>query len=125
MAQRDAFGHFLPGESGNPGGKPKTKKMTDALKLLMTLSPEARDAYQPKDGFEEAAKMLLQSAFQGDGKFSQRVHALALIFDRIEGKADISDSEADAMKGSRTIVMDMPSPAPPPVVKSEESKKPN
>ena len=124
MAQRNEFGQWLPGASGNPSGKPRTKKMTDALKRLLELSPEQRAKYHPLDGNEEAAKMLLESAFKGDGKFSQRVHALALIFDRVEGKPDISDSEADAMKGQRVIVMDMPSPAPP-VVAPEETKKPN
>lgn len=125
MAQRNAFGQWLPGESGNPAGKPRTKKMTEALRRLLELSPEAREAYQPKDGHEEAAKMLLQSAFKGDGKFSQRVHALALIYDRIEGKADISDSEADAMKGQRMIVMDMPQPMITAPEQPKDEKKPN
>jgi len=125
MAQRNEFGQFLPGESGNPSGKPKTKKVTDALRRLMELSPKQREKYEPLDGYEEAALMLIKSAFGGDGKFGQRTHALALIYDRIEGKADISDSEADAMKGQRTIVMDMPSPQPPAVVPTEEKQKPN
>jgi hypothetical protein len=126
MAQRDAYGKFLPGESGNPSGKPKTKRVTDALRKLMDLSPSAREKYSPNDGYEEAAKMLLESAFKGDGKFSQRVHALALIYDRIEGKADISESEADAMKGQRMIVMDMPQPPAPQVApEKDEDKRPN
>lgn len=125
MAQRNEFGQWLPGESGNPTGRPKSRKVTEALRMIMDLSPEKRKAYVPKDGHEELALQLVKSAVEGDGKFNQRVHAQALIYDRIEGKADISDSEADAMKGQRMIVMDMPSPPPPVVTKPEEPKKPN
>jgi len=120
---RDANGKFLPGGSPNPGGRPKSRKTTEALRKLMDLSPEAREKYKPKDGHEEAALMLLKSAFDGDGKFSQRVHALALIFDRTEGKAEISETEADAMKGQRMIVMDMPQPKHPvPVIEPEKTE---
>jgi hypothetical protein len=123
-ADRAPDGKFLPGISGNPSGKPKSRKVTEALKRLMELSPSERSSYKPTNGFEEAAMMLLKSAFEGDGKFSQRVHAIALIYDRIEGKSDISDSEADALKAGRRLVMDMPTaetPAPPP----QQEKKPN
>lgn len=126
MAERDTIGRFMPGASGNPGGKStRSRKVTQALRMIMDMTPAQRAAYVPLNGHEELALQLVKSAVEGDGKFNQRVHAQALIYDRIEGKPEISDSEADALKAGRRLVMDMPTaetPAPPPQI---EPPKPN
>jgi hypothetical protein len=97
------------GECPNPGGRPK-RRLTQALVRLLEMSPSRRNKYQPKDGFEQTAMGLIDSATRGDGKFKQRSHAQSLIFDRIEGKPEPSDREADALHKSRTIIFDMPMP---------------
>jgi hypothetical protein len=120
---RDENGHFLPGASPNPSGRPKSRKVTEALSKLLDMSPEDRAKFKPTNGYEELAVGLLDSAFKGDGKFGQRAHSQALIYDRIEGKSEPSDKEADAIKGNRTIVLDMPSPALPEETKPEDKDK--
>jgi len=117
-------GRFLPGESGNPNGRPKSRKVTQALERLLELAPAKRKKYKPKDGYEEIAMGLLTSATKGDGKFRQRSHAQALIYDRIEGKPEPSDKEVEAVKRTRDIIFDMPTPpvvtpAPPKTAKVE------
>lgn len=107
-------GRYLPGESGNLLGspllRPKNIKVTEALIRLMDLSPAERRKYRPKTGYEEMALGLIQSATKGDGKFKQKSHSQALVYDRIEGKPKPSDEEADAIKAARTIIWDIPTP---------------
>lgn len=62
---RDDKGRFIPGESGNPNGRPKDT-ITDILKLK--LDPER---------FVDA---LLGKAYEGD------VRAIAYVYDRLAGK---------------------------------------
>lgn len=102
--------NWKPGVSGNPAGSQKNREVTKALKKMLELSKAQREAYKPVNGYEELALSLVKSALDGDGKFRQRAHAQALVYDRIEGKPEPSDKEMEAMKAARTIVMDMPRP---------------
>ena len=74
---------FKPGVSGNPGGRPKSKPITDLLRELLEEDPQmARDI----------AKKLLQLAKKGSlGHFKEMT-------DRIEGPVvQQQESKADVM----------------------------
>lgn len=65
---------WLPGQSGNPGGQPKGKRIT-------TLIREALE--QEDDGelvVQRLARMMIEQALQGDFRFAKE------IIERIEGK---------------------------------------
>lgn len=64
-------GRWKPGQSGNPGGRPKWKPLTQALQELIDERPEL---------MRELAKSLVVKAGKGD------VSAFNTIFDRLEGK---------------------------------------
>ena len=72
-------GHgFLPGQSGNPSGRPRTKGLVNALR--------ARVAEVGADGrtIEEAlADVLVEEGLGG----KNRLAAVEAIFDRLEGRA--------------------------------------
>jgi hypothetical protein len=68
---------FVPGQSGNPAGRPRTKGLVAALKVAV--------AEVGKDGrtVEEAlADELVRQALRG----RRRLVAIAEIFDRLEGR---------------------------------------
>lgn len=72
---RDSKGRFLPGTSGNPGGRPQTKILTGAL--IKTLSKKTGGGIN----YELVAKILVSLALGG------KIEAIKEIFDRVEGKA--------------------------------------
>lgn len=62
---------WVPGRSGNPSGKSKTKLLTDALRIELIQNPnQAR----------KIAKVIIEKAEEGD------LAAANIIFDRLEGK---------------------------------------
>jgi hypothetical protein len=69
---------FPKGTSGNPDGRPKLTKLTDALReQLAEINPDA-----PEETIaEEIAKTLIKLALSGD------IAAIRECFDRAEGKA--------------------------------------
>ena len=68
---------FKPGQSGNPGGRPKTKLITQAYReLLEQLDPKKR-----KTLAEILARKAIQQALKGN------LAALKEITDRTEGKS--------------------------------------
>lgn len=80
---------FQPGQSGNPGGRPKTKPFRDAL-LIEARAAENGDPCEAKPGsLRWNARKLLE---QGD------VPAIREIADRLDGKvpqAVVGDGEHD------------------------------
>jgi len=75
---RDEKGRFVPGQSGNPSGRPARKPLTDALlEFLKDIDPKSRTG---KSRMEEIAMTLAVLASKGD------IKAIKEIFDRIEGK---------------------------------------
>ena len=61
---------FQPGQSGNPGGRPKKKPLTDAI-----MAELAKD-----DNLSEVAKKFVQMMKMG------KVEAVKEVWDRLEGK---------------------------------------
>lgn len=79
---------FAPGQSGNPGGKPKRAKLfTNALLASLKKTDENN-----VEAIQRIADKLAQLAEEGD------VHAIKEIADRVEGKvpqAIVGDDDAD------------------------------
>ena len=68
---------FKPGQSGNPGGRPKTKLISQAYQeFLAELDTKKRRTIA-----QEIAKQMIQSALKGD------LAAAKEVTDRTEGKA--------------------------------------
>lgn len=83
---------FQPGQSGNPGGRPKEKPWKEALRME-ALAAERGDPCEAKPGsLRWNARKLLE---MGD------VSAIKEIGDRFDGKvaqAIVGDDEQDAIK---------------------------
>ncbi len=90
---------FQPGQSGNPGGRPKKTPLTDALRAL--LEKAAPGALKDKDYARAIAEALARRAARGD------VSAIREVCDRVEGKpkqavelavgfSNLTDEELDA-----------------------------
>ena len=73
---RDEQGRFLPGTSGNPGGRPKgSVSLATALQRELLRRQESGQA-----GIEAVAARLVDLALQGD------LRAVREIGDRLDGK---------------------------------------
>jgi len=86
-------GHgFLPGQSGNPQGRPHTRGLIAALRLkIAEIAPDGRPIE------EHLVEVLLQEALHG----RHRLPAVELIFDRLEGKARQTLEVADITRELR------------------------
>ena len=76
---------WKPGQSGNPGGRPKRKVLTDAYTALLdqTISPDVARKLQIKESStyaEVIAMALVREAVKG------KVNAAAELADRAEGR---------------------------------------
>jgi len=68
---------FVPGQSGNPNGRPRTKGLLNSLKVKITeVGADGRTVE------ELLVAALIEEAFEG----RNRMAALAYIFDRLEGR---------------------------------------
>lgn len=67
---------FPPGVSGNPGGRPSIKPLTDALKKALA-EPDEKTR---RTNLEEITRSLIAQAKRG------KVDAIGMILDRLEGK---------------------------------------
>jgi len=83
---------FEPGQSGNPGGRPKNKPFKEAL-LIEALAAERGDPCEAKPGsLRWNARKLLELG---------EVPAIKEIADRLDGKvpqAVVGDDEADPVR---------------------------
>lgn len=79
------------GESGNPGGRPKTKHITDALLKIALLDPEKLAQFKPKTMAEAGA--LAQWGRVGGSRGG--TEALREIMDRLEGKAAAAQEDRE------------------------------
>lgn len=76
---RDDKGRFLPGVSGNPGGMPKRKIITDQIvSQLDKVNPADKEG---RTNLQILVDALVEQANKG------KLHAISLIADRVEGKA--------------------------------------
>jgi hypothetical protein len=88
---------FNPGQSGNPGGRPKVKPFRDALMIEALSAENGEPCLAKKGSLRWNARQLLE---QGD------VPAIREIADRIDGKvpqAVVGDDESDAINIIHTI----------------------
>jgi len=83
---------FQPGESGNPGGRPRMKPLSDAYRRVLGMSDEEIQKLNPAE-LSRAMKIALsiaKKAAEGDTR------AAAEVADRVEGTAirsvDVSGS---------------------------------
>jgi hypothetical protein len=83
---------FLPGQSGNPNGRPRTRGLVSALRSK--VSEIGTDGRSVED---QLVSVLLQEALRG----RQRLAAVEIIFDRLEGRARQQIEVADITKELR------------------------
>jgi hypothetical protein len=99
LARGEVF-RFKPGQSGNPGGRPRTAKLSEAcrakLASLMPGDPESR-SYA-----EAIADKLALQALKGDIRAAQE------LADRAEGRP--SQAPPAEQSGVKYVVLDMPRP---------------
>jgi hypothetical protein len=100
LARGQAF-RFKPGQSGNPGGRPRTAKLSEACRAKLASSipgdPESR-SYA-----EAIADKLAQLALKGDIRAAQE------LADRAEGRPSQMVPPAE-QNGVKVIILDMPRP---------------
>lgn len=83
---------FLPGQSGNPSGRPRTRGLVSSLRAKMgEIGPDGHSLEDRLVG------VLIQEALKG----RQRLAAVAVIFDRLEGRAHQQIEVADVTKELR------------------------
>lgn len=68
---------FEPGQSGNPGGRPKTKPFREALEMEAKLAEAGEACFAQKGSLRWNARQLLE---QGD------VQSIKELADRLDGK---------------------------------------
>jgi hypothetical protein len=83
---------FLPGRSGNPSGRPRTRGLVSALHAKVSeVGPDGRSIEQ------QLVEVLLHEALRG----KHRLAAVEVIFDRLEGRASQHIQIADVTKELR------------------------
>lgn len=83
---------FQPGQSGNPGGRPKERPFRDALRLEAAACANQEPCEAPKGSLRWNARQLLE---RGDPA------AIRELADRLDGKvpqAIVGDDEHDPVK---------------------------
>jgi hypothetical protein len=83
---------FLPGQSGNPSGRPRTRGLLGTLRLRVAeIGPDGRSLE------ERLIDVLINEAMRG----RHRLAAVETIFDRLEGRARQHLDVADVTKELR------------------------
>jgi hypothetical protein len=91
---------FQPGTSGNPGGRPRSAPLTNAIREIL----DEIDPHTGMDGAERAARALFKRACQGD------VWAFREIREMAEGRfslaliAKVNTDEKDVAKAKQTLL---------------------
>lgn len=75
---RDGKGQFVPGQSGNPNGRPKELSIVAALKRMLDKTPEGKD--------KKYLDMLVERVLK-IGIADGNVQMLKDIIDRVDGRA--------------------------------------
>ena len=83
---------FMPGKSGNPGGRPKGGSITARIRRILERETSDGDALA-----EKVAEIVVARALRGDHKF------LTTLLERIEGK--VPDRITTEEDGSFTIIL--------------------
>jgi len=80
---------FLPGQSGNPNGRPRTRGLLGTLRVKVAeVGPDGLSLE------ERLVNVLLQEALHG----RHRLAAVEIVFDRLEGRARQHLDVADVSK---------------------------
>ncbi len=78
---------FKPGQSGNPGGRPKGRQsMSRILERLCAMTPEEFEAFKPKTVAEEMAKAWCERAVDPSLPSGLSLLYSKALVDRMEGK---------------------------------------
>jgi hypothetical protein len=99
LARGQAF-RFKPGQSGNPGGRPRTAKLSEACRAKLA-SPIPGDP-ESRSYAEAIADKLALQALKGDIRAAQE------LADRAEGRP--SQAPPAEQSGVKYVVLDMPRP---------------
>jgi hypothetical protein len=87
MSDRDSSGKFLPGVSGNPGGRKKGPSITRVARLLLEDDPEMWACVREIDaGAPEGKHEKLKIAVALVRKAKTDMAALKELLDRVDGK---------------------------------------
>jgi len=100
LARGQTF-RFKPGQSGNPGGRPRTAKLSEACRAKLA-SPIPGDP-ESRSYAEAIADKLALLALRGDIRAAQE------LADRAEGRPSQMAPPAE-QNGVKYIVLDMPRP---------------
>jgi len=103
LARGQAF-RFKPGQSGNPGGRPRTARLSEACRVKR-VSPIPGDP-ESRSFAEAIADKLAQQALKGDIRAAQE------LADRAEGRPSQMAPPTE-YSGVKYIVLDMPRPPGP------------
>jgi uncharacterized protein DUF5681 len=100
LARGQVF-RFKPGQSGNPGGRPRTAKLSEACRAKLA-SPIPGDP-ESRTYAEAIADKLALQALKGDIRAAQE------LADRAEGRPSQMAPPAE-QSGVKYVVLDMPRP---------------
>jgi len=100
LARGQAF-RFKPGQSGNPGGRPRTARLSEACRVKR-VSPIPGDP-ESRSFAEAIADKLAQQALKGDIRAAQE------LADRGEGRPSQMAPPAE-QHGMKVVVIDVPRP---------------
>src|SRR5262245_49408478 len=82
--ERNSFGQFVPGRSGNPSGMPRgTPKISVAL--MKILATRLGEDFKPVNHADRIALTLLKKA-----EIDQDIHAIKEILERTEGRVSVN-----------------------------------
>jgi hypothetical protein len=95
---------FKPGQSGNPGGKPKTKLIRDAMTKIGSLDAEQLETYKPKTVIERVTLEIYKTMLNPTRNSAAAVQAFNTAADRIDGKPKPSDEELDSSKNMTVLI---------------------
>jgi hypothetical protein len=80
---------FMPGQSGNPGGRPKGLSITAHLRELLALTDiDGRPLKDEREAAREVALCMLKKG-TGRGARKANMEAIKEILDRTEGKVPV------------------------------------
>ena len=113
LARGQTF-RFKPGQSGNPGGRPRTAKLSEACRAKLA-SPIPGDP-ESRSYAEAIADKLALLALRGDIRAAQE------LADRAEGRPSQMAPPTE-LSGVKYIVLDMPRP-PRPVAAAASTQLP-
>jgi len=107
MGKTENLKPWQPGQSGNPGGRPRTKLITSELERMLEQEAPAANG---KTWAAVIAEALLKKARKGD------VRAIAELANRVEGKArqtvdlelDVQSDLMERIVAGRRRVADRP-----------------